>query len=113
MAKKAKITFEEKLPVIENEIRKRKNKWQLNILKWLSFEDVEQIIKIHIHKKWHMWDQSKALEPWVSRIISNQIRNLIRNNYTNYVRPCASCVHNLGDDFCAISKSHRLNYAHN
>ncbi len=105
MAKKAKITFEEKLPVIENEIRKRKNKWQLNILKWLSFEDVEQIIKIHIHKKWHMWDQSKALEPWVSRIISNQIRNLIRNNYTNYVRPCASCVHNLGDDYCAISKN--------
>lgn len=105
MAKKAKITFEEKLPIIENEIRKRKNKWQLNILKWLSFEDVEQIIKIHIHKKWHMWDQSKALEPWVSRIISNQIRNLIRNNYTNYVKPCASCVHNLGDDFCAISKN--------
>jgi hypothetical protein len=32
-----------------------------------------------------MWDQTKPLEPWVSRIITNQIRNLIRNNYTNYV----------------------------
>jgi hypothetical protein len=100
-----KISFEEKLPIIATEIRKRKNKWQLNILKWLSFEDVEQIITIHIYKKWHMWDQEKPLEPWVSRIISNQIRNLIRNNYTNYVKPCASCVHNLGDDHCSLNPS--------
>jgi len=100
-----KISFEEKLPIISTEIRKRKNKWQLSILKWLSFEDVEQIITIHIYKKWDMWDQSKPLEPWVSRIISNQMRNIIRNNYTNYVKPCANCVHNLGENHCAINRS--------
>jgi DNA-directed RNA polymerase specialized sigma24 family protein len=105
MAKKIKISFEEKLETIDNEIRKRRNKWQLNILKWMAFEDVEQIIKLHIFRKWHMWDQSKPLEPWVSRIISNQIRNLIRNNYTNYVKPCMNCPHNLGDDFCALLPS--------
>lgn len=105
MVKKTKPSFEEKLDVIENEIRKRRNKWQLNILKWMSFEDVEQIIKLHIYKKWSMWDESKPLEPWVSRIISNQMRNLIRNNYTNYVKPCASCPYNLGDDYCSFSPS--------
>ena len=105
MPRRKKIIFEEKLPIIEVEIRKRRNKWQLNILKWMSFEDVEQIIKLHVFKKWHMWDQSKPLEPWLSRIIANQIRNLIRNNYTNYVKPCMSCPYNLGDDFCSLNKS--------
>lgn len=102
MAKKIKISFEEKLPIIENEIRKRRNKWQLNVLKWLSFEDVEQIIKLHIYKKWEMWDQSKPLEPWISRIVSNQMRNLIRNNYTNYVKPCMNCEFNTGDEGCSF-----------
>jgi len=105
MARRKKILFEEKLPIIEVEIRKRRNKWQLNVLKWMSFEDVEQIIKLHIFKKWSMWDQKKALEPWLSRVIGNQIRNLIRNNYTNYVKPCMSCPYNLGDDFCSLNIS--------
>lgn len=105
MPRRKKILFEDKLPIIEVEIRKRRNKWQLNVLKWMSFEDVEQIIKMHVFKKWHMWDQTKPLEPWVSRIITNQIRNLIRNNYTNYVKPCANCPHNLGDDFCNLNIS--------
>ena len=71
----------------------------------MSFEDVEQIIKLHVFRKWDMWDQSKALEPWLSRIITNQIRNIIRNNYTNYVKPCMNCPYNLGDDFCALNIS--------
>lgn len=105
MVETNKFSFEEKLEIIDIEIKKRRNKWQLNILKWMSFEDVEQIIKLHIFRKWSMWDQDKPLEPWVSRIISNQIRNLIRNNYTNYVKPCMSCPHNLGDDFCSLSSN--------
>jgi DNA-directed RNA polymerase specialized sigma24 family protein len=105
MPRRKKILFEEKLPIIEIEIRKRRSKWQLNALKWMSFEDVEQIIKLHVFRKWDMWDQSKALEPWLSRIITNQIRNIIRNNYTNYVKPCMNCPYNLGDDFCALNIS--------
>lgn len=105
MAKKIKLTFEDKLDTIENEIRKRRNKWQLNALKWISFDDVEQIIKLHIYKKWSMWDQTKPLEPWLSRIVCNQMRNLIRNNYTNYVKPCVSCEYNLGEDSCSFLPS--------
>ena len=97
------FSFEDKFDIINKAINKKRNKWQLNAITWMDFEDVAQIIKLHIYKKWSMWDQSKPLEPWIGRIISNQLKNLIRNNYTNYVRPCLSCPHNLGEDQCSIT----------
>jgi hypothetical protein len=104
MSNKA-FTFEDKFDVICKAINKKRNKWHLNAITWMDFEDVSQIIKLHIYKKWSMWDQSKPLEPWIGRIISNQLKNLIRNNYTNYVRPCLSCPHNLGEDQCSLTKN--------
>jgi hypothetical protein len=100
-----KITFDEKAEIISKAINKKRNKWQLTAITWMDFDDVSQIIKLHIYKKWNMWDQSKPLEPWIGRIISNQIKNIIRNNYTNYIRPCLSCPHNGGEDQCIISPS--------
>lgn len=99
------FTYEEKFPIIEREIRKRKNKWQLHILRHMSFEDVEQILKLHIWKKWHLWDQTRKLEPWISRVCSHQIMNLFRNLYTNYARPCVQCKHSLGEEGCEITSS--------
>lgn len=101
--KKQNFSFEEKYEIITKAINKKRNKWQLTAIAWMDFDDVVQIIKLHIYKKWDMWDQSKPLEPWIGRIISNQIKNLIRNNYTNYTRPCLSCPHNGGEDQCIIS----------
>jgi hypothetical protein len=100
---KKKISFEEKEDVVTRAINKKRSKWHLTAITWMDFDDVSQIIRLHIYKKWHMWDQSKPLEPWIGRIISNQLKNLIRNNYTNYIRPCMGCVHNAGDDQCVIS----------
>jgi DNA-directed RNA polymerase specialized sigma24 family protein len=97
------FTFEDKSEIIAKAINKKRGKWQLSAIAWMDFDDVSQIIKLHIYKKWSMWDQGKPLEPWIGRIISNQLKNLIRNNYTNYVRPCLSCPHNGGDDQCLIS----------
>lgn len=97
------FTFEEKSDIIAKAINKKRNKWHLSAIAWMDFDDVTQIIKLHIYKKWSMWDQDKPLEPWIGRIISNQLKNLIRNNYTNYVRPCLSCPHNGGEDQCLIS----------
>jgi hypothetical protein len=37
-------------------------------------------------------------------IITNQIRNLIRNNYTNYARPCLRCDAAIDNDGCKIYK---------
>ena len=68
----------------------------------MDFDDVSQIIRIHVYKKWHLYDQSKPLAPWLNRIISNQIKNLIRNNYGNYARPCLKCAASEGNDLCTI-----------
>ena len=97
-----KPTFEESIVTINKEIIKRRNKWNLTVLAWMDFEDVSQILRIHIYKKWHLYDPEKPLGPWINRIISNQIKNLIRNNYGNYARPCLRCAAAEGNELCTI-----------
>ena len=100
--KKNKLKFENCISLINTEIVKRKNKWTLSALNWIDFEDVSQIIRFHIYKKWNLYDESKPILPWVNRIISNQIKNLIRNNYGNYARPCLKCAAAIGESECKI-----------
>ena len=95
-------TFEKYIAIIDEEIRKRKNKWNLAALNWMDFEDVEQILRVHIYKKWFLYDPKKPLAPWLNIIISNQIKNIIRNNYGNYARPCLKCAAAEWDDSCSI-----------
>jgi DNA-directed RNA polymerase specialized sigma24 family protein len=87
-------TFEDRYAEINLEVKKRRGKWFLNSLAWFDFEDVEQIIKAHIYKKWDQWDQRRPLGPWINKIITNQMKNILRNNYSNFVRPCLSCPFN-------------------
>ena len=91
---KKKIIYEDKYDVIEEELRKRQGKWFLNSLAWIDFDDVKQIIRTHIYKKWDQWDQSRPLKPWLNRIISNQLKNILRNYYSNFAKPCLSCPFN-------------------
>jgi len=103
-----KITYEEKIDIINEEIRKRKNKWFLDSIPWISFEDVEQIIRLHIYHKWDQWDQSRELKPWINKIISNQFKNILRNFYLNFAKPCSSCPFDTsiaGENFCSHTKS--------
>ena len=67
-------SFEECIEIINEEIRKRKSKWNLQSLAWMDFDDVSQIIKIHINNKWHLYDSKQPLKPWLNRIISNQLK---------------------------------------
>ena len=97
-----KPTFEDSIDVIDKEIIKRRNKWNLTAISWMDFDDVSQILRLHIYKKWHLYDSSKPLSPWLNKIISNQIKNLIRNNYGNYCRPCLKCAAAEGGDLCNI-----------
>jgi RNA polymerase sigma factor (sigma-70 family) len=97
-----KHSFEEKIDTINSEIIKRRAKWNLTAINWMDFSDVSQILRIHIYKKWHLYDQKKPLAPWVNRIISNQIKNLIRNNYSNFARPCLKCSAAETDESCSI-----------
>lgn len=103
------LSFEEKQDIVNNEIRKRRSRWFLSSVTYLDFDDVSQILRAHIHKKWHLWDQSKQLEPWLNRVISNQIKNLIRNNYGVFAKPCVNCPFNEGScvemNACSFTKS--------
>lgn len=96
------MLFEDCYDVIHKEIKKRRGRWTLSALNWIDFEDVTQIILAHIHKKWDLYNPEKPLLPWVNRVISSQINNLIRYNYTNYTRPCLRCPAAEGDDLCSI-----------
>lgn len=99
---KRKLKYEDCVDLIDLEIAKRRGKWNLKIINWMDFDDVSQILRFHIFKKWHLYDQSQPLQPWLNRIISNQIKNLIRNNYGNYVKPCLKCAASEHEDMCSI-----------
>jgi DNA-directed RNA polymerase specialized sigma24 family protein len=100
--KSSKVTFESKISEINQEISKRRHKWSLTTLAWMDFNDVAQILRIHIYKKWSMYNPKQPLAPWINRIVSNQIKNLIRNNYGNYSRPCLKCAAAENEDGCNI-----------
>lgn len=95
-------SFEDNWDIINAEIQKRRGKWNLSSIAWMDFDDVAQIIRLHIYQKWGQYDPRKPLQPWISMIITNQIRNLIRNNYTNYARPCLRCDAAIDSDGCKI-----------
>ena len=97
--------YEDLVPEIEELLNRYRAKWQLNSLAWLDYDDVCQIIRTHIYKKWHLWDQKRAFKPWASMLVSNQIKNLIRNHYGNYAKPCLRCPHYMGGDECAFTFS--------
>lgn len=102
MAKSKKTTFEDNINIIDEEIAKRRGKWNLSSLSWIDYDDVSQIIRIHIYEKWEQYDQDKSLRPWLNRVITNQLKNIIRNNYTNYSRPCLRCAAAEDSNSCKI-----------
>lgn len=97
--------FQDKIEQIETAIERKRAKWNLDAVAYIDYDDIKQIIMTHIYKKWHLWDQSKPIEPWLSRVVSNQFKNLLRNHYGNYVRPCLQCKFNNGGDACSKTKS--------
>jgi hypothetical protein len=95
-------TFEEFLTYINEAVASRRHRWLLHRISWIDYDDVSQIIKTHIFKKWDMTDAAKPISHFISRTISNQTRNIIRNVYTSYTRPCIQCPANEGGDLCRI-----------
>lgn len=97
-----KPSFESCIHIINEELLKRKSKWRLTVISWMDFDDVCQKIRLHIFKKWDQWDYNRPIRPWLNRVITNQITNLIRNNYSSFLKPCAQCKFNKGGDLCEI-----------
>lgn len=94
-------SFEDKINEIETALERKRSKWSLDAVAYIDYDDIKQIIMTHIYKKWHLWDQSKPVEPWLNRVVSNQFKNLLRNHYGNYARPCLQCRFNNGADGCS------------
>lgn len=95
--------FESQLELIQNEINKRKNKWTLVAI---PFEDVSQMVMIRIFKKYHLFEPQKGeFSHWVNKVISSAIKNILRDNYLKYNRPCLGCAKNLGGDACSYTPS--------
>jgi hypothetical protein len=97
-----KPRYEDFSQIIDEEIAKRKYKWALDSLAWMDYKDVSQIIRIHIHAKWHQYDPARPIQPWLNAVIGSQIKNLIRNHYGNYARPCQRCDAALDNEGCKI-----------
>lgn len=70
----------------------------------MDYDDVSQIIRLHIFNKWDQYNQEMPLEPWINRIITSQLINLSRNIYYSNARPCLKCPDNEGGDLCRTYK---------
>ena len=96
-------TFIEQYPFIISEIKKRRGKWSLTAIHWMDYNDVSQIIVSHIWQKWYQYKPERgSLGPWLNKIIENQIKNLIRDKYGNYSRPCLRCRAAMAQDECYL-----------
>lgn len=97
-----KPSFEESIPIIEEQIEKRRNKWNIKI-NYIDFDDVKQLLFLHIYKKWYQFDPSRGeLSHWISAICSAQIKNHWRNFLGSALPPCNGCAADEGGDKCRI-----------
>ncbi len=99
-------TFDERAPFIQELIERRRHKWTLTTL---DYEDVAQLLLIHVWQKYDQFDPTKApFEHWCNRLIHNRTTNILRDNLMRYARPCISnggCIFKLDDVHCAYTKS--------
>jgi hypothetical protein len=95
--------FNESYPIIKVTIEKQRHRWNLTALNWIDFDDVFQIILIHVYNKWKQFDPERgSLVAWLSVLSNHQISNIIRNLYGNYSRPCLKCEASEDTDGCKI-----------
>jgi DNA-directed RNA polymerase specialized sigma24 family protein len=101
------LFYEDFQDLIDTELAKRRSSWFLTSVNWVDFDDVCQIIRTHIYNKWNQWDQSRPIKPWINKIISNQMKNILRNHYSNYARPCLNCPFNTDSEYnlCSFTAS--------
>jgi hypothetical protein len=96
------LRFEDRAEAINKMIEAKRSNWRLSSITWFDFDDVKQLLLIHVHKKWSQWDQLKPIEPWLSRLIANQMKNMLRDYYYVHARPCLKCAANGGGDSCLL-----------
>ncbi len=94
------LTFEDRYDDICHWTDKRRAKWTLNAVPW---EDARQMILIRVNEEYPKFDPLRGeFSHWLNRVISNKIKNIWRDNFTSYSRPCIlGCAFNTGGTSCS------------
>jgi DNA-directed RNA polymerase specialized sigma24 family protein len=106
------LTFEQRYDETCYEIEKRRRGWTLASL---SFDDVKQILLIHVHQRYHKFNPNKVVNGrrveyrhWLNRTVSNKLKNILRDHYLCHARPCIQgCPFNGGGESCTQTPSGR------
>lgn len=101
------LTFVDRYDSIVHEIEKRRKKWTLAST---PFDDISQRILIKINFVYKDFHPKKGLFlHWVNRIISNEIKNALRDLHFAHSRPClqgrGGCVFRTGEETCSQTPS--------
>lgn len=95
-------TFEENIETINRIIKIHVSKWTLKGIPSVDRQDISQILLLHIHQKWSLYNPEFPVGNWLSRVVANQLKNLFRNFYYKFSSPCLNCPASLGDGQCRI-----------
>lgn len=108
----SKFSFEDKIKEVNSAIESQRSRWRMSAIQDMDYDDVAQIIRLHIVKKWHLWDQSKPIKPWLFKIIKHQIQNIAKRKLGKLLKPCDNidgngnkCLHNIERNGCSWTKS--------
>lgn len=105
----AKQPFEDVAGFIQSEIAKRRHKWRMtNVIEW---DDVAQHLLVRAYNKYHLYNPDKSpLQHWLNTLISNALKNLLRDTLLKSCRPCLGngkdphrCTYNAGGNLCSWS----------
>lgn len=96
------LTYAECSESIDKEIGKRRSKWLYHHIEW---DDVAQTIRAKIALRWGYWDQARPLAPYINRIITHHLQNLVRDSYAKLTKPCVKCAGNEGENSCRFTQA--------
>lgn len=102
MEKDKKVRYEDIIHIIDECLKRQRWKWNDSSIRWKQWDDVEQDIRLRIFEKWHTYDQSKPIRPWITQVISNKIFNIKRDVWGKFAKPCSTCSASLSSGMCSL-----------
>lgn len=94
--------FHEKLPDIQKVVKMVVTKWNLAGVPYLDRGDIASEILTHVYQKIHLYDTNRPIGNWTNSVCNNFLKNLFRNHFYKYSRPCLNCPAFLGGNSCRI-----------
>lgn len=80
------MTFEQALPEIDRLIRQQRGRWRLETAH-IDYDDVSQILRLHLFNKWSQYNPAKPLINWASRVIHRKLLNILVQYYGRFSPP--------------------------